>query len=449
MNTKTVLRTTLFIFALIVIVVMLIPSFIANSAARKWVFTQLLEPNGIQAEIDSVSVGWFRHTRVRGITIGPKEKEPLLKAVEVLSDRTLLTAMTQGIELGKLTVVSPEIHIVAANGSTNLQFPVPPDLPAELGGRDDESSQANQSLEVEVVNAQLFVKTASMEQESQVFQGANLSCTLYRQSDHRTLSVEGGRIIDHAQLSPELCAGGLKYILPILSEATWTKGEFSIELDACVVDLDDPQQSLVSGRLLVHGVEAGIRNELVAAASKSVASLFGRQDFESVVFADESVVNFQIRDGLVWHDGVEFGLPKVSKDLVVTTSGTVTFDETLDLTIDVPMPLHLIANGPIAQALTDKQLTLNASGTLSAPKISINDDDFVANMVSSIGQQLADEERPIQSIFEGFRDAIRGSDEAASDTSEGTFIERLRERRGRREGGGFLRNLISPDGQAP
>ena len=369
----------------------------------------------------------------------------MLEAREIESDRTILKAIFEGVELGELTVVEPAIHIHVESGSSNLAFQQPSDQQAADTQGDNGKSPPitivndSKTLRLRVENAQLYIKTPSMPKESQVFAGANLAGALRQDEEGRSLIVDGGRIIDHAKLSKELCAGALKYIMPILSEATWTKGEFSIDLDACVIDLDDPHESLISGKLHVHGVEAGLNNKLIAAASNRVAALFGRDGFEAITFSDENVVQFQIRDGLVWHDGVEFGLPRVSEDLVVRTSGSVSLDESLDLTIDMPMPLHLIAAGPIAQALTDKVLTLQASGTLKDPRIEIADDDFVARLVGSIGQQLAEEERPVQSIVKGLRDAIgrgdtEGSDSDSEDELETPILDRIRDRMENRKG---------------
>ena len=125
---------------------------------------------------------------------------------------------------------------------------------------------------------------------------------------------------------------------------------------------------------------------------------------------------------MVWHDGVEFGLPRVSKDLVVRTSGSVAFDETIDMTIDLPMPLHLISDGPLARALTDKALSLRTTGTLKDPKIAIEDDDFVGKLLSDVTGEMANGEQPIRGVFQGLRDALSGR-RGNGDATDGASLD--------------------------
>lgn len=432
MKKKKLVRLVTLCSIALVAVVMMLPTFFGSASIRKWLLNQVLAPQGIEAQIESVHVGWFRPTVVRGVSIGPIGKPPVLRASKIVSDRTLLSAIFEGVDIGVLTVVDPEIHIWIDSESSNLEFPLVDINSSTPNASLNTSELGPKTLNIHIAEAQLFVKTPAMSTEANVFSAARLSCTLRQDATGRTLLIEPGRIIDHATISPELCAGILKFVLPILSDATWTKGEFSIDLDACVVDLDGPRDSLVSGRLLVHGVKAGIKNEMLSAASERLSLLLGKEGFDSVVLADDGEVQFQVRDGLVWHDGVEFGLPKVSEDLVVRTSGSVSFDETLDLTVDIPMPLHLLANGPIAEALTDKTLTLHATGSLKKPIVRVADEDFIVNLVSRIGSQLADKERPLEGVAKGVRDAIRG-DQAGKESAT-PVLDRIRDRMEQRNG---------------
>jgi hypothetical protein len=140
------------------------------------------------------------------------------------------------------------------------------------------------------------------------------------------------------------------------------------------------------------------------------------------------------REGLVWHEGVEFGLPRVDPNLVVRTSGSVSFDEQLDLTIQFPVPLYLFADGPLARAISDNSLTVRAEGTLREPQLKIADADLLGSVLSRLSQ----EERPLQGILQGIRDSLmagRQDDEARGDDTEDQptaplrFLERLRRRR--------------------
>ena len=445
---KKWIRWGLALLLVLTLLVIFLPTLLARQSVRKWIVDELLAKEGIEADIEHVQLGWFSPTQVNGVSLGPVDRPRLLSVDRILSDRTFWSGITEGIEVGDLTLEHPRITLWIEGGQSNLDFrtngqPAAPDPLSVPPTRNPAK------LNLTVKDAELRIKTDTMPNEVQVFGNLNLNGTLSKDADGRLLVIDAKRILDHAAISPELCRGGLKYMLPVLAEATWTKGDFSIEIASCVIDLDEPAKSLISGTLYIHGIEAGINNALMAAAGERLATLLGRDGLDTVQLAENSVVQFQVRDGLVWHEGVEFGLPKVSPDLVVRTSGSVSFDEELDLHIDVPMPLHLIAAGPIAEALTDKSLVLHATGKLSDPQVKIDDDDFLANLLSNIGSRLAEEEQPLRSVIQGIRKSLRGAgdpgnsepatdDPATGETATGNgqtpILDRIRERSKNRNG---------------
>lgn len=425
----------------VILFVLSIPTLFMQTTVRGWIVDQWLAQRGIAASIESLSLGWFRPVQANGVSFGPVGKPALVVADEVTSDRTLFKALVEGVRVGELTMESPRIHIWIDQAGSNLQFP-DARAPAHVELDAEPGPTKEERIAIDVHDAELWIKTPTLAEESNVFRGVDALARLQRGEEGRLLIVEPSRVLDHVQISPELCRGGLKYILPVLAEATWTKGELSVELDACVIDLDHPTNSLVSGRLVVHNVQAGIKNEVLGAVGERFAGLWGQGELQSIHLVEESVVTFQVRDGLVWHEGAEFGLPRLSEELVVRTSGSVAFDESLNLTAGVPMPLHLIAGGAIAQALTKKEMTLQISGTLSNPKVKLNENDFVSGLISNVGNRLAEEERPLESVIEGFRDVMRGGstrgDSARSDgrTRQGDedptrIFDRVRRRRER------------------
>jgi hypothetical protein len=52
--------------------------------------------------------------------------------------------------------------------------------------------------------------------------------------------------------------------------------------------------------------------------------------------ADEAQVLFRLENGRIHHEGMEFGLPELSRELLIRTSGSVGLDESLDLIVELP-----------------------------------------------------------------------------------------------------------------
>lgn len=430
-----------------------LPSMLMHGSFRKRVIGGVLAREGIDFRVEEVRAGWFRPVRVEALSIGPVGKPSLLLVDEIRSDRTFLSAMWQGVDEGLLTVHRPQIHIWDDDSGSNLSFPQLEqrieelakqqsqqddveleDQPSELDADATQTvgTSASKSLRIEIAEAELWLKTKPMEREELVFQGLYFVGSVNKSATGQNLLViEPRRMLDRSVVTTELCKGLLKYFVPVLADAAWVEGEFSLELDQSTIDLDQPENTRLSGRLFIHGVQAGVHNEIITAAADRLAGVFGGTGFDTIRFMDNAEISFEVRDGRVWHEGLEFGLPKVSPDLVVQTSGSVSFQDEVDITIDIPLPLHLLSDGPVADAIRDTSLQLAVTGTLKEPQVEMADQDFVTDLISTIGNRLSEEEQPLQSMLQGIRGAIRGNEEQPADATP--VLQRIRELREKRK----------------
>ncbi|MGL4421264.1 MAG: hypothetical protein ACRCZF_11405, partial [Gemmataceae bacterium] len=71
------------------------------------------------------------------------------------------------------------------------------------------------------------------------------------------LNFEKGRIVDHAMLTPAVCADTLGYALPLLAKATETEGSISLDLTENSIPLADPEAATLRGALQLHQVKTG------------------------------------------------------------------------------------------------------------------------------------------------------------------------------------------------
>ena len=82
---------------------------------------------------------------------------------------------------------------------------------------------------------------------------------------------------------------------------------------------------------------------------------------------DPQAVQFQVVDGRVHHDRIEYR----SGDTIVATTGSVGFDESLDLMLEVPLQEKWLGrNGPLS-SLKGQVLRLPVGGTLKQPRIDL------------------------------------------------------------------------------
>lgn len=196
-----------------------------------------------------------------------------------------------------------------------------------------------------------------------------------------TLSLRRGPLVTDVALSQQVNERILKFIAPVLADATRIDGRFSVALTELTVPLNPPRTGgpppgRAAGVLDIHQVRVmpgpsvsqwvGVVRQLVGLARDGVQGATGSND--SVLIAiDNTPVDFQMIDGRVFHRGLKFYVG----DALVESSGSVGIvDETLDLQLAVPILDEWIDREPVLLGrLRGQSLRIPISGTFKKPKV--------------------------------------------------------------------------------
>ncbi len=211
-----------------------------------------------------------------------------------------------------------------------------------------------------------------------VSQGSIHLRTRLRLTDPLELTLPAGPLARKIQIDTAMCGAALKFIAPVMANATSAKGAFSIDLDGCSIPLSAPvAKGEMAGRLTIHSVELGpgpMTNELaVFLARQAPAQL--RQ---------ESVVQFRMTDGKIYHQGLELIFP----DFTLRSKGYVGLeDQSVKIMVELPVPPKWLANNPLAtQSMRNQVLNVPIAGTLSQPKL---DQAVMQNLTRQFVQKAA------------------------------------------------------------
>jgi hypothetical protein len=192
-----------------------------------------------------------------------------------------------------------------------------------------------------------------------VSQGKLLLAPKVRLSPTMELTMPPGPLAQQVQISKDMCDMFLMYLAPILADVTDARGSFSIELLNCRLPLLNPKQGDLAGKFIVHDVEIG-PGPLI----KELATLMERET--PAKLRQQSVVNFQMYQGRIYHDNMELIFP----EFTIRTRGSVGIDDqTLALEANMPIPPKWLVNNPAATALKDQTLALPIGGTLAHPQL--------------------------------------------------------------------------------
>jgi translocation and assembly module TamB len=176
------------------------------------------------------------------------------------------------------------------------------------------------------------------------------------------VTLAKGMIVERAKLTPSATAGALGYALPAIANAAQAEGEISALIDDNRITLGDFTQSNLKGALAIHKATVGV-SPVVA----EIAKLLGAKS-TTMTLATETIVLVQVASGRVHHQNFAINFAGTP----LRTSGSVGFDNTLDLVVEVPLPKDLPAlkNNPVlVKALAGKMVKVPVKGTLAKPEL--------------------------------------------------------------------------------
>lgn len=166
-------------------------------------------------------------------------------------------------------------------------------------------------------------------------------------------------MLEQIDITPEMCNHWLGHIAPLLAGVTQVQGRFSLHIDSARIPLAHWQQGDIAGRLTIHQVEIGPGGWIM----QQIAQLLGGGS--AARLNRESTVPFRIVQGRVYHQNLELSFPEVT----IRTQGSVGFDQTLALLVEMPFPQPWLVNHPQAQLFKDQVIRIPVAGTLQRPVV--------------------------------------------------------------------------------
>jgi len=185
-----------------------------------------------------------------------------------------------------------------------------------------------------------------------------------------------GPMLANVRVSPEICDAALKFIAPVVADATRTEGRFSVALEGGRIPLGEPLRGDVAGRLTVHQLQVlpGPLGEQILFLARQIEAIAKRRQpltslsevqGTTLLKIDDQQIPFRMVQGRVYHERLEMK----SGDVVVRTHGSVGLDQTLALVVDVPVQDKWIQDEPLAQVLKGETIQITVGGTLRQPRI--------------------------------------------------------------------------------
>jgi hypothetical protein len=222
--------------------------------------------------------------------------------------------------------------------------------------------------------------------EIKVSQGlARLAPRLHLTRSPMMLTLPPGTTAEGIQLTPDMCRRWLKYVAPLVAEAAAAEGTLSVSLDKTQVPVAQPSESEVRGTLTVHAARVGpgpLSRALLTTAAQVKALVDGQPLAAARPVADRWLemppqnVSFVMANQQVTHRGLQL----VVDDVVITTRGSVSLGQSLNLIAEVPIQEEWVAKNRYLASLQGQVLRLPIQGTLKNPRVD-------GGVLARLGQQ--------------------------------------------------------------
>ncbi len=204
------------------------------------------------------------------------------------------------------------------------------------------------------------------------------------------IHLRSGSAATNIQLTPETCAGFLKYIAPPVADATRAQGTFSVSTTNAQLPISNPLNGLASGTVEIKNatLQSGPLADQILGLAKSIKRLTDGgnvinnllnqdgggllnatpQKTQTWVTMPTQKIPFQMQKGRVYHEGATFQID----DVTIKTRGSVGADQTVQLIAAVPVLDKWIAGKSWLQSLRGQTIQVPIKGTLTKPQLDTN-----------------------------------------------------------------------------
>lgn len=355
--------------ALMLAVVAFAPTIIANSGFRDRLINAAIADKTLHASTQSASFGYLSPLSVQGFELLADDGSLNVEMQSFQSEKSWLMMLFAGGDLGTFRFREPILRIVTGIASSQHQTPNEPTERAPM--------TSLPTFVAEVRGGGVQVRNVSLKNPAIDLRGIDFTIRTEQQEFGTFVHVDPTTILDQQPLTPELCSSGLQLIAPMLADAVVAQGRLSFQIDRCSIPVGELSQQQrqeltdIGGVIRLADVSVGLNNEITATVL-SLLERFGSSGHDvKLTVSRNSEVRFHVVGGRVHHQGLMFLLPMKESDFQLTSSGSVGFDETLDLKLTLGLPASLLGDGPLAKFLTSEPIVIQVAGSVDEPRIDL------------------------------------------------------------------------------
>ncbi len=185
------------------------------------------------------------------------------------------------------------------------------------------------------------------------------------------LVMQPTRVIDNVALSEATARHWLKFVAPLVADATSAQGNVTLDMQSVQMPLFEPASLDADGQIELENVVIGagpLAEQLLGTVQQVRAILkpeSRERDYRTWLKLDRQSIPFQIRDQFVYHQNVRIQVG----DVMVVTQGAVGFDQSLNMMAEIPIADDWIEGKPFLSGLRGQSLKVPIGGSVTQPQL--------------------------------------------------------------------------------
>jgi hypothetical protein len=244
--------------------------------------------------------------------------------------------------------IDPQL-VVGSSGSVGLDESLDlrlelPRLRKELRGNGPLKCQVTGTMKkpnIAIKDASLVVHLNDDDKSALTVDNVDLNFGVEKSKDGLMLTMAPVTVLKKQKLTPEVGDDLLRLAVPTLTDLADVQGEFSLSFDNFGIPLGVPKDEfakkvLMTGKLQLHDISVTIKTPLLQTVVKVLADRYGKKPSDVVRVVQNAEVHFKVENARMYHEGLRFGFPDISPDLLISSRGYVGYDKSLDFVLDVP-----------------------------------------------------------------------------------------------------------------
>ncbi len=191
-------------------------------------------------------------------------------------------------------------------------------------------------------------------------------------------------VLENVAITPQMCQSWLKYVTPLLAEATSVNGRLSLQLNQTRYNIANPRDQIIDGKLIIHNADVGpgpLSNQVIGLVQQ--INLLRKKDLGATVSNQQvwlqmpqQTIAFRMENGRVIHRDLMFHVGDVN----LVSSGAVDIDGRMEINAAMPIPDDWIQKSPLLAGFKGQSLQFPIRGSLTSPQVD-------AQFLKDVGRQ--------------------------------------------------------------